>query len=55
MLFYSQISKISIKRNGITDGCPNGIFVNLKIMHAPFRFFCINGLIAFPLNYDLRF
>jgi len=55
ILLYSQVPKISIKCNRITDGFPNGIFVNLKIMFAAFCFLYINDLLVVPLYYNLCF
>jgi len=54
-VFYSQVSEIGVKRNGITHRFSNGIFVNLKIMFAAFGFLYVNDLKALPLYYDLRF
>jgi hypothetical protein len=55
VVFYSQKSKIGINRDGIADGFPNGIPVNLKIMFAAFCFLHVNDLKAVPLYYYLRF
>jgi len=55
IVFYSQVSKISVKWNRITDGFSNGIFINLKIMLAAFCFLRVNDLLAVPLYYYLCF
>ena len=55
ILFYSQVSKISVNRNRITDGFSNSIFINLKIMFAAFCFLRVNNLLAVPLYYYLCF
>jgi hypothetical protein len=51
---YSQISKVSIKRNRIADVFPDGIFIHLEIMLAAFGFLHVDDLQAVPLNDDLR-
>jgi hypothetical protein len=53
--FYSQIPKISVKRNRIADAFSNGILVNLKTVFAAFCFLRVNDLKAVPLYYYLRF
>ena len=56
MIFlYSKISKICVKRNGITDGFPYGIFENFKIMFAAFCFLHINDLLAVAFYDNLSF
>ena len=54
VLLYSQISKISVKRNRITDAFPDGVFKYLEIMLAAFGFLHVDYLQAVPLNNDLR-
>ena len=51
----SQVSTISVKRNGSANRFSNGILVNFKIMFAAFCFLYVNDLKAVPLYYDLRF
>ena len=53
--FYSQVSKIGVKRNRIAHQFPNGVFVYLKIMLAAFCFLYVYDLKALPLYYYLRF
>ena len=55
ILFYSQVSEIAVKRNGIADGFSDAILVNLKIMLAAFCLLYVNDLKAVPLCYDLCF
>jgi len=55
ILLYSQVSKISIKRDRIAHRFPNGVFVNLKIMFTALCFLHVNDLKATPLYYNLRF
>jgi hypothetical protein len=54
ILLYTQVSKIGVKRNGIADGLPDGVFVDLKIMFTAFRFLYVNDLTAVTLYYNLR-
>jgi len=55
ILFYSQVPKIGVKRNGIANRFSNGIFINLKIMFAAFCFLHVDYLKAVPFYYDLCF
>jgi hypothetical protein len=52
IFFYSQVSKISVKRNRITDTFSNGIFIYFEIMHAAFGFLDIDDWQVAPLNED---
>jgi hypothetical protein len=54
VLFYSLVSRVSIKRYRIADTFPDGVFKHLKIMCAAFGFLYINDLQAVLLGYDLR-
>jgi hypothetical protein len=53
VFFYSPVSKISVKRNRITDAFPYCFFIYLEIMLAAFGFLYIDDLQTVPLNYDL--
>jgi hypothetical protein len=53
--FYSQVPKVSIKRNRFAHGFPNGVFVDLEIMFAAFGFLHVYDLLAVPLYYNLGF
>ena len=54
VLVYSQISKISVKRNRTADVFPNGVFIHLEIMLTTFGFLHINDVQTTSLNDDLR-
>jgi hypothetical protein len=54
IFFYLLVSKISVKRNRITDAFPYCFFIYLEIMLAAFGFLYNDGLQTVPLNDDLR-
>ena len=55
VLFYPQISEISVKGYRIADAFSNGIFIYFEIMFAAFGFLYIDNAQTAPLNYYLRF
>jgi hypothetical protein len=55
IIFYAQISKISIKLNGITHQFPYSIFIHLKIMFAAFRFLHVKDFKTLLLYNNLCF
>jgi hypothetical protein len=54
VLLYSQVPKISVKRNRTADVFPDGVFIHLEIMLAAFGFLYVDDLQAVPLNDGLR-
>ena len=55
IILYSKISKISVKRNGVTDWFPYGIFENFKIMFTAFCLLHINDLPTITFYDNLSF
>ena len=55
VLFYPQISEISVKGYRIADAFPNGIFIYLEIMLAAFGFLYVDNFQSAPLNDNLCF
>jgi hypothetical protein len=55
IFFYSNLSKIGVKRDRAADAFPYGVFIYLEIMFAALGFLYVDDLQAVPLNDDLRF
>jgi hypothetical protein len=53
IVFYSQVSKIGVKRNRIAYILSNRVFIYLEIMFASFGLLRVNDFQSVPLDYYL--